>query len=135
MYIHRAKKKNTSSWKFSLVFSSVQIWKKATVKEMTYTTCSLVFTSSFKSIMHNGLKIFMKSAWNFHTQWFHELRICLVKSSNKAYSLSKKFCTGIPFSKNDSWCQLWLGLKGLVRRIPFIKKWISCRTVYSMNRF
>ena len=27
----------------------------------------------------------------------------------KAHSLSKKLCTMIPFSKNDSWCQLWLG--------------------------
>ena len=25
----------------------------------------------------------------------------------------------IPFSKNDSLCQLWLGWKGLVRMIPF----------------
>ena len=39
----------------------------------------------------------------------------------KAHSLRKKFCTMIPFSKNDSWCQLWLGWKGLVRMIPFSK--------------
>ena len=40
---------------------------------------------------------------------------------SKAHSLSKKFCTMIPFSKNDIWCQLWLGWKGLVRVIPFSK--------------
>ena len=39
----------------------------------------------------------------------------------------------IPVSKNDSWCQLWLGWKGLVRMILFLKKWRSCRTVYSVN--
>ena len=39
----------------------------------------------------------------------------------KAHSLSKKICTMIPFSKKDSWCQLWLGWKGLVRTIPFSK--------------
>ena len=32
---------------------------------------------------------------------------------------SKKFCTMIPFSKNESWCPLWLGWKGLVWMIPF----------------
>ena len=39
----------------------------------------------------------------------------------KAHSLSRQFCTMILFSKNDSWCQLCLGWKGLVRMIPFSK--------------
>ena len=37
----------------------------------------------------------------------------------KVHSLSKKFCTRILFSLTDSWCQLWLDWKGLVRRILF----------------
>ena len=41
--------------------------------------------------------------------------------SSKAHSLSKNFCTMILFSKNDSWCWLWLGWKGLVRMITFSK--------------
>ena len=45
----------------------------------------------------------------------------LMQACFKAHPLSKKFCTMIPFSKNDSWCQLWLGWKGLVRMIPFSK--------------
>ena len=52
------------------------------------------------------------------------LLVCLTfykKIYVKAHSLSKKFFTMIPFSKNDSWSQLWLGWKGLVRMIPFSK--------------
>ena len=51
-----------------------------------------------------------------HCRWFRS-----EKHPTKAHSLSKKFCTIIPFSKNDSWCQLWLGWKDLVEWSLFQK--------------
>ena len=57
----------------------------------------------------------------------------LLKCRVKIHSLSKQFCTRILFSYNDSWCQLWLDWKNLLRRIPFSKNEDRVDPVYKVN--
>ena len=61
------------------------------------------------------------------------LMTCRLKEGFKVHSLSEQFCTRVPFSKNDSGCQLWLAWKGLVRRIPFSRNEDHADTVYKVN--
>ena len=81
---------------------------------------TLNWNTRFTSHTSDSNTTTINSSPQIRTVYTIEVNSVKTKES-KAHSLSKKFCAMIPFSKNDSWCQLWPGWKGLVRMILFQK--------------